>query len=97
MPITRQETLEQYTVNDKGIIESPGKFEGNMLYAPYFHDCYLEGLQDEDDGDEVVFRIRTEDFDEFPELVDIETVRMRVNDQGFVSLSMEMVKESVGF
>ena len=99
MPITREETLKQYTVNDNGVIQTPGKFEGEMLYAPYFWDCYLEGLHDLEDGDDVVFAIQEEDFDEFPELADVEIVRLRLDYhyQGFTNLTIEKVKESIGF
>lgn len=44
--MNREEILKDYTVNAQGVITSPGKFEGEMLYAPYFYDMLLNG-----DGD----------------------------------------------
>ncbi|MGH9890685.1 MAG: hypothetical protein ACREA0_01615 [bacterium] len=41
--MTREEILKKFTVNEHGIIQSPGKFEGEMLYAPYFYDATLDG------------------------------------------------------
>jgi len=46
--MTRQQILEQYTIDRHGTIRSPGKFEGEMLYAPYFYDALMDG-----DGEEV--------------------------------------------
>jgi len=87
MLITRKETLKQYTVTPDGMISSPGKFEGQPIYTPYLYECYLDGLHDEDSGDEILFIINENDFDEYPELADIAEVRMKVDEQGFVSVT----------
>ena len=44
--MTRQDILDEYKVDEHGIIRNPGKFEGEMLYAPYFYDLIMNG-----DGD----------------------------------------------
>lgn len=96
--MSRAELLEQYKVNDDGVIQTPGKFEGERIYAPYLWDCYLDGLHDSTESDgTIVFVIGEADFDEFPELADIEYVYMTEDENGFVSLRAEKVKESVGF
>ena len=81
--MTRQEILDRYTLRD-GIIVSPGKFEGEMLYVPYFWEQYIDGGADEDDGDIISFTVTEDDVREFPELEGTSVVRLVVNDQGFV-------------
>ena len=45
--MTRQDIENAYEVRD-GIICSPGKFEGEAVYAPYFWEAYLNGGEDID-------------------------------------------------
>lgn len=52
--MNREEILKEFTVNERGVITSLGKFEGEMLYAPYFYDMLLNG-----DGDPM--------YDDIPE------------------------------
>jgi hypothetical protein len=66
--MTREELKEQYAVNRRGVIVTPGKFVGQMLYVPYFWDKYLNGLADDTTGDIITFFITDEDRQEFPEL-----------------------------
>ena len=33
-----------YEFDERGIISSPGKFEGEMMYLPYFWETSLDGL-----------------------------------------------------
>jgi len=35
-----------YQTNERGMITSPGKFEGEMIYMPYFYDMMLDGMGD---------------------------------------------------
>jgi hypothetical protein len=58
--MTRQEVLDSYAVKD-GRITSPGKFEGEPVFAPYFWDLGLEGFADKDDGKVFGFRITKHD------------------------------------
>lgn len=86
--MTREEILKDYKVKN-GTIRSPGKFEGERVYVPYFWDCAMNGCADEDDGDILTFIITQEDLDEFPELVEDkyavgENLYLRVRDDGFV-------------
>jgi len=41
--MTREKILRDYKVDEHGVIRSPGKFEAEMLYAPYFYDIMMEG------------------------------------------------------
>ena len=104
--MTRAEVMAQYAVDANGTIVSPGKFEGEPLYAPHFWELALEG-----DGDEVydnnvgryVSIIRVEPWDrvEYPELGedDVNLIQIHEDDQGFVRLEVledpELGKEDI--
>jgi hypothetical protein len=66
--MTRDELELQYAANRRGVIVTPGKFAGQMLYVPYFWDKYLNGLADDTTGDIITFFITDDDRREFPEL-----------------------------
>jgi hypothetical protein len=83
--MTRQEILDDYTVDASGVIRNPGKFEGEMIYVPYFWDLYLDGSADSDNGKVLGFKITPEDRIMFPELPKRKrTIRLAESDQGFV-------------
>lgn len=67
--MTRQDILNSYNVSN-GRIVSPGKFEGEPIFAPYFWDIALSGFADSDNGTVYGFRINKDDsaHKEFPEL-----------------------------
>lgn len=77
----------RYECDEQGRITSPGKFEGEMYYLPYFYDLAVcgEGEFDEDDGTFTV-QIEPEDRELFPQLAsDQESVTMVESmDSGFV-------------
>ncbi len=94
--MTRIEILKQYTVDRRGTIRSPGKFEGEMLYAPYFYGMVMDGDGEEvydQDGEEFAeedllytrLDVHPEDRAAFPEL-DLATTEVLVyqDDLGFV-------------
>ena len=89
--MTREEILKDYTVKS-GIIRSPGKFEGEPLYAPYFWDLVLEGTGEvysvtpfEECDESWRVEIDDEDRREFPELLQTaKYIRLWVDDNGFV-------------
>ena len=87
--MTRKEIEKMYDVNEQGIITSPGKFEGEMIYIPYYWDMALEGFSDDTLWDDDVqidrFVIGTEDTREFPEL------------QGFQAYVIELWELDNGF
>ncbi len=93
----REEILKKYKVDEHGIIISPGKFEGEKFYAPYFYDLSLESSVDETlyygDIQIDIFIISEEDVKEFPELKDTYAIILFVSDQGFVYLKHFETKE----
>src|SRR5215211_4995867 len=46
--MTRLDIESEYDV-ENGQITSPGKFEGEPVYTPYFWESYLNGFFDDDD------------------------------------------------
>lgn len=87
--MTRSDIEKYYDVKD-GRIVSPGKFEGEPVFAPHFWDVAMNGFADGDNGDTFTFHIRKDDaeHDEFPELKKWmgrrRLLRLRQDDQGFV-------------
>lgn len=77
-----------YETNDKGIITSPGQFEGAPLYVPAFWEYVLENGEDwteETENDEIyVFKLSREDREHFPVLADVAELRIWEDEQGFV-------------
>jgi hypothetical protein len=73
----------------RGIIVSPGKFEGEPEWAPYFYDAILNGCCDHDyqngpDDGACFFVVTDADRREFPELADIYGVGLAESSQGFI-------------
>ena len=89
--MTRKEIESLYDVDDYGIIRSPGKFESEMIYVPYFWDHLMNGFSEETiwDCDIPVerFIIREEDIREFPELKEfkLKSIDLWESDTGFVN------------
>lgn len=82
--MTRQEIEQEYKI-ENGIIRSPGKFEGEMLYVPYFWDCFLNGGADNDEDGMLSFIIEPTDRVMFPELpIDQEMIHLIEREDGFV-------------
>ena len=65
----REKVLAEYQ-HTNGRITSPGKFEGEPIFAPHFWSQGIEGLADEDDGHVYKFKFKNEDADmqAWPEL-----------------------------
>jgi hypothetical protein len=57
--MNRAEVLAAYDVNPWGLIKSPGKFEGEMLYVPALWASCMEGAYDEDEGGSISRRTYT--------------------------------------
>jgi hypothetical protein len=82
--------MAEYTTNDKGIITSPGKFEGEPRWLPHFYELILEscddGLEPGPDGTMVsTFFITDEDRANHPDFP-ADKCRLQVwcDTQGFV-------------
>ena len=90
----REAVLDAYDVDGNGRIVSPGKFEGEPIFAPHFWNVALAGFADSDDGSVFTFKFgrkesaTVDDFAVWPELKTwlgrSRTLRMREDDQGFV-------------
>lgn len=81
----RAKILKEFNVDKHGRIESPGIFEGEMLYVPYYWQIYLDGFADRDNGKILGFDISPDDRVEFPELGKRrKTVKLYQRDDGFV-------------
>lgn len=90
--MTRNEILAAYAVEPNHLyIASPGKFEGEAIYVPYFHENAEDGevLEYMEDGMGCflsLIEITDDDRKEFPELVGpAKYIVIEENDQGFVN------------
>ena len=80
----RDEVLEGLVLQGERVA-SPGKFEGEMAYVPYFWEKGLDGWADaEADNGDFIFVVMPEDYAEFPELRGKKGVRLHEDEQGFV-------------
>jgi hypothetical protein len=88
---------DDYTV-ENGVIQNPGKFEGEPEYAPYFYDLMLNGASSEtlyeDDRLVDVFVVDADDRAQFPELADAYAVLVWEDDQGFFN-TREMTEQQL--
>jgi hypothetical protein len=80
---TRQQIEKDFKVIN-GTIVSPGMFEGERVYIPYFWQCFLNGGADRDNGRVLGFDVTKEDKEAFPELGRKRTVKLYQRDDGFV-------------
>ena len=80
--MTRQDILNQYRVSPAGKIENPGRYEGEMLYIPYFWE--QPELATRDGGRVLGFDISKEDKVQFSELKGRRTVNISISSQGFI-------------
>lgn len=86
----RSDILANYAVDSRGVIRSPGKFEGEPLWVPALWEIALDGFADSDDGTTYGFTIPKADplRKEFPELDQWlgrrRSVKLVQTDQGFV-------------
>jgi hypothetical protein len=77
--------LKTYKVEEHGVIISPGKFEGEMIYVPYYWELSLHGFADYDDGKILGFNISSKDRAIFgPMLKGKRTVRFYERNDGLV-------------
>ena len=77
------DALDGYDIK-QGVICSPGKFEGEHAYVPYFWTIYLDGGAD-DDGQVITIPVEPGDRRLFPALRRRRYVRLGEDDFGFVS------------
>lgn len=87
--MTRNEIMQDYNVNEYGIITSPGKFESEPIYAPHFYEFANDGenlsYMEDGCGDYAsLIEISDEDRAEFPELGTAKYVLVTETVVGFV-------------
>ena len=94
--MTRDEILQEYEVKD-GVITSPGKFQDEPIYAPYFWDMDVKGMADEYVLDVAIFFITKQDREEFPEIDQfLELVEIWADDEdGSVHINHGRMGETV--
>lgn len=87
----REQILNDYDVNASGMITSPGKFEGEPIFAPYYWEqavCIGAHDGETDDGG-LVFYLDADDYAMWPELRawlgDKNTLIVRETGRGFVT------------
>lgn len=80
----REEIAREYRVSAHGTIESPGKFERQSVYVPYFYASYLDGGSTELIGIWMIFEVSHDEREAFPELGETTWIVLREDDQGFV-------------
>jgi hypothetical protein len=66
--MTRQDIIAAYAHDANKIIRTPGKFEGEPIYAPYFWDCCLQGMFAEDVNGVFFMPLDASDHAMWPEL-----------------------------
>lgn len=81
--MTRDDIERDFKVSN-GRITSPGKFEGEAVYVPYFWYIFLDGGADEDMGWKLIFHVTEGDRKMFPELGAKKRVALYERDDGFV-------------
>jgi len=90
--MNREAILKEFRVVD-GLIQNPGKFEGEPIFSPYFYGIYLEGFADSDDGTTLTFDLTETDLKDFPELKGCTKAFLEVDEAGFVYCTTNGLKE----
>lgn len=87
MTTTQWHNPDSYDVNEYGTIESPGKFESEPIYAPYFWDGDSTDTVYVDDHAIEFYIVDDDDRAKFPGLLDdVYGIALQESDQGFVSV-----------
>ena len=84
--VTRHDIIQDYDV-ENDIIYSPGMFEGEFIWTPYWYELIMMGDGEPiDEGVELV-EVTDEDRNEWPEIDgDTTHIAVAINEQGFVSV-----------
>lgn len=82
---TSNDVRRDFDVSPGGRITTPGMFEGEMVWVPFYWGVYLDGYADRDDGEILGFDIAKGEHEAFPEMPKRKrTVRLYQRDDGFV-------------
>jgi hypothetical protein len=86
--LTRDQIMKDFNVDERGIIQNPGKFESEMLYVPYFWDMVMEGAGEDlyfnDSSLVTIIAVSADDLKAFPELGNVTEIAIESTSQGFV-------------
>jgi len=102
--MTREEVKKSYQTRADSdgyeTIRSPGKFEGEPIYAPALWEHVMDGTTDNVGSTETysgvdIVLVEAEDRAEFPELEGVYAVAMEESDQGFVNTEEFASKEKL--
>lgn len=84
--MTKEDIKHLFEIDDKDVIRSKGKFEGEPIWVVYLWNLLLNNSQDdEDDLGRALFYPMQEDFMEFPELKEYEVIAIWNDNLGFVN------------
>ncbi len=75
--MNRELVFTMFQVDEAGIIRTPGPFEGQNLYIPYFWYLHISGYREDVQDGIVTFQVRMEDRAQFPELAHRDIVRLQ--------------------
>lgn len=99
--MTRDQIEAEYRVVN-GLIVSRGKFQGEPVYAPHFHELVqlggadatepLSGGNGDPDDMTYVFEIDASDVEAFVELQNVTTLRLWEDEHGFVHTRRETIE-----
>lgn len=89
----REEAIEGYEIDAHGVIRSPGKFEAEMCYVPYFWENDPDPLDWPEGDTSYVTLIGPEDARMWPELANVAALHMQESEQGFVSCETLTLQE----
>lgn len=82
--MNRELVFTMFQVDEVGIIRTPGPFEGQNLYIPYFWYLYISGYREDVRDGIITFQIRMEDRAQFPELANQDVVRLKQHGNGMI-------------
>lgn len=81
----KNDYLQQFSVDKHGIIQSPGKFEGEPIFVPYYWE--MDGHDDEiisNDNLVRMFYVGKREASMFPELTTSNVIYLWEDNQGFI-------------
>ncbi|GIK62435.1 MAG: hypothetical protein BroJett018_02290 [Chloroflexota bacterium] len=82
--MNRELVFSMFQVDEAGIIRTPGPFEGQYLYIPYFWYLHISGYREDVRDGIITFQIRMEDHAQFPELANQDVVRLKQQENGMI-------------
>lgn len=82
--MNRELVFAMFQVDETGIIRTPGPFEGQNLYIPYFWYLHISGYREDVHDGIITFQIRMEDRAQFPELANRDVVRLKQQENGMI-------------